>query len=350
MEQTQRGEYNSFNLIQFLWKWKTSLLIICVATAILSFVFSTPIFVRPKYKSTAIIYAPRTNSVSKILMNEQNYNERLDVKAYAVEEETEQMMQILNSREIQDALIEKFDLANYYQITPDQKYWQTRLYKTLVGNIKIKRTEFGAISITVSDWNPVLASNMTNEIVCLLDTVKNKIEKERASVAYHLLQKQVEEITEEIKRIDDSLSIIMHHGVFDFESQSERVTQQYAIALSQGNTAAMNRLQIELEKLATWGPNSEALRDLQYYFREYQSLCKAKMMDAKVDMESQMPVKFVIEKAIPADKKFFPKKSVIVIVSTLSALIIGIIIILIMESIKATPTTSSTRNRKEKEE
>ena len=348
MEQTQRGEYNSFNLIQFLWKWKYPLLIICVVTAILSFVFSTPIFVRPKYKSTAIIYAPRTNSVSKILMNEQNYNERLDVKAYAVEEETEQMMQILNSRDIQDALIAKFDLATYYKITPDQKYWQTRLYKTLIGNIKIKRTEFGAISITVTDWDPVRASDMTNEIVNLLDSVKNNVERERAAMAYNLLQKQLEDITEEIRRVDDSLAVVMQHGVFYFKSQSERVTQQYAIAVSQGNTAAMSRLQAELQKLATWGPTAEALAELQYNFREYQALCKAKMMDAKVDMEAQMPVKFVIEKAIPADKKFFPKKSVIMIVSTLSTLIVGVIIILVMENIKAAP--ASTRKRKENEE
>ena len=349
MEQNQRTEYNSFNLIRFLWKWKYPLLIICVATAVLSFVFSTSIFITPKFKSTAIIYAPRTNSISKILMNEQNYNERLDVKAYAVEEETEQMMQILHSRDILDVLIDKFDLANYYEITPDKKYWQTHLYKTLMSNIKIKRTEFGAISVTVTDWTPNLAADMANTIIEQLDTIKNRIERERAEAGYRLLQQQLDDVTAEIARLDDSLKVITQHGVFDFDRQSERVMQQYAIALSQGNTAAVNRLQAELNKLAEWGPTSEAIRELQYYFREYQSLCKAKMMDAKVDMGTQMPVKFVVEKAIPADKKFFPKKLVIMLVSTISVFILAIIILLVIENVKTVPELSGREKDSEEE-
>lgn len=342
MEQNH-GEYNSFSLIRFLWKWKYPLLILCLATAILSFVFSTPFFIRPKFRSTSIIYAPRTNSLSKILFNEHSYNERLDIKAYAVEEETEQMMQILNSREILDVLIQKYDLGSYYKISPDQKYAQTQLYKTLAGNIKIKRTEFGAISITVSDWDPVRAADMSNDIVNYLDTIKNRIERERAEAAYILLKKQLEDITKEIERVDDSLRVIMENGVFDFERQSERVTQQYAIAVAQGNTAGMQRLQAELNKLAKWGPTSEALRELQYNFREYQALCKSKMMDAKVDMEARMPVKFVIEQAIPADKKFYPKKLMIMMVSTLSVLILGVVILLVIENSKSIPNPSSRR-------
>lgn len=343
MEQNQRATYNSFSLIQFIWRWKYPILIICAATTILSYIFSTPKFVTPKFRSTAIIYAPRTNSIAKILMNEQNYNERLDVKSYAVEEETEQMMQILNTRDIQDTLIAKFNLAEHYKITPNQKYWQNRLYKMLTGNIKIKRTEFGAISITVVDEDPQIASNMANEIVAQLDTVKGRIEQERAAAAYHLLQQQLIDVTAEIKRVDDSLKVIMSHGVFDFETQSERVMQQYAIAISQGNTAAVNRLQAELDKLATWGPQSEALRELQYNFREYQSMCKAKMMDAKVDMDAKMPAKFEIEKAIPADKKFYPKKIMVMLVSTFSVFVLCCIILLIVENIKSIPAYRSKK-------
>lgn len=345
MEQNQRSAYNSFSLVQFIWRWKYPILIICLVTAILSYIFSTSLFVTPKFRSTAIIYAPRTNSIAKILMNEQNYNERLDIKAYAVEEETEQMMQILNTRDIQDALIAKFDLGKHYKITPEQKYWQSRLYKMLSNNVKIKRTEFGAISVTVMDKDPQIASDMANEIVAQLDTVKRRIERDRATAAYNLLVKQLEDVTNEIKRVDDSLKVIMQHGVFDFETQSERVMQQYAIAVSQGNNAAISRLQAELEKMATWGPQSEALRELQYNFREYQAMCKAKMMDARVDMEANMPMKFDVEKAIPADKKFYPKKSVVIIVSTLSVFILSIMTLLIIENIRS--TTPNTRKKEE---
>ena len=80
MENSQ--QYNSFSLVRFLWKWRIWLLIICGVTFVLSAVCSC--FIKPKFKSTATIYAPRTNSTAKILLNEQNYNERLDIKAYAI--------------------------------------------------------------------------------------------------------------------------------------------------------------------------------------------------------------------------------------------------------------------------
>ena len=96
--QEKSNEFNSFGLIRFIWKWRKMLIIVSFAAAVLS--FGASMLIKPQFKSTSIIYAPRTNSVSKILVNEQNYNERLDIKAYAVEEETEHMIQILNSREI----------------------------------------------------------------------------------------------------------------------------------------------------------------------------------------------------------------------------------------------------------
>lgn len=334
MNENPQEKYNSFSLIRFIAKkWKI-LLIVFVASAVLAFIASS--LIRPKYKSTAVIYAPRTNSVAKILLNEENNNERLDVKAYAIEEETEQMMELLNSRGIKDELIKKFNLIEHYGLDTTQKHWQTKLYNYITENCEIKRTKFGAISITYSDWEPQLACNIANNIVDILDSTKHRIENDRAVAAYCILEKQLDSITAEIKRVDDSIQVIMQHGVFDFETQSERVMQQYAIAVAQGNNAGVQRLSAELEKLSTWGPRSQALRDLQYSFREYQSLCKQKMMDAQVDIDNTMPTKFVVDRAIPADKKFYPKKSIIMTLASVSSLILTLIILLIIENIKGT--------------
>ncbi len=333
--QEKSNEFNSFGLIRFIWKWRKLLIIISIAAAIIS--FGASLLIRPQFKSTSIIYAPRTNSLSKILLNEQNYNERLDIKAYAVEEETEHLIQILNSREIKDILIEKFNLVEHYGLKKDMKYWQTRLYKAMENMITIKRTQYGAISVTVSDWDSQLAARMANEIVNQLDTFKNKVERERASAAYYLLEKQLEEINQEMKRIDDSLSVLAENGVLILDRQAERITQQYAIAIAQGNIGAQQRLAKELEKFAKWGPTVQTLQNEQLNFTEYQALCKSRMLDAKMDMESNMPVKFVVEKAIPADKKSYPKKLIIMILSTLATFIVTLFTLIIIENIQTDP-------------
>lgn len=333
--QEKSNEFNSFGLIRFIWKWRKLLIIISVAAAFVS--FGASMLIRPQFKSTSIIYAPRTNSLSKILVNEQNYNERLDIKAYAVEEETEHMIQILNSREIKDILIQKYNLVEHYGLKTDMKYWQTRLYKAMENMITIKRTQYGAIAVTVSDWDSQLASQIANEIVNQLDTFKNNVERERATAAYHLLEKQLVEINKELQRIDDSLSVLADKGVLILDRQAERITQQYAIAIAQGNVGAQQRLAKELEKFAKWGPTVQTLQNEQLNFTEYQALCKSRMMDAKMDMESNMPVKFVIEKAIPADKKAYPKKLIIMILSTLAAFVVTLFTLVIVENIQTDP-------------
>ena len=329
-------QYNSFSLVQFVWKWRKWLLIIGLATAILSLLCS--FLVTPRYRSTAVIYAPRTNSMSKILLNKENYNERLEVKAYALQEETEQMIQLLNAIEIKDSLIRHFNLAEHYDIDSQAKGGQTKLYKTLTNNLTIKRTQFGAISITVSDEDPQVACDMADFILQLVDTVKNRAERERAAAAYYALLRQVDSVNKEIDRLDDSIQVCMENGVFELKEQTNRVMQQWAIAVAQGNQAAIARLQDEQRKLATWGPKLDAWHDLQYNFREYQSLCKEKMMSAQLDMQGSMPVKFVVDRPFPADKKYFPKRSVIMIVSTFCVLAISLIVLLMIEKIEEKPS------------
>ena len=330
-----QNKYNAFSLLQFMWKWRKWLLIVCVATFFVSAACS--FLVRSRYKSTALIYAPRTSSVSKILLNEQNYNERLEIKALATVDETEQMLPFLNSVAIKDSLIEKYKLAEYYNINVNKKGGMTKLYKTITNNMTIKRTDYGAISVSVSDWDPQRAYEMTIDVIRWLDTIKNAVEYERAQAAYTILQNQMDSIEHEIANINDSIRGLMVHGVFDVKLQSERLTQQYAIAAAQGNTAAMQRIIKEQDTLAKYGAQLTSYQDLEYNFSKYHALCKQKMMDAKMDMTTIMPVKFVIDKPFPADKKFYPKKSIIVIISTLCAFILTLIVLLTIEKIENKP-------------
>jgi capsule polysaccharide export protein KpsE/RkpR len=307
---------------------------VCFIAGVLTIVFTHRTIILPKFTATTIIYAPRTNSVSKILTNESNINERLDIKAYAIEEETEQMMQILNSREIKDVLVERYDLVNYYGIKVGKKAWKAKLYETLEGLIKIKRTQYGAISISVTDWNPELAAIMANDIASELDTLKNRIERERAESACKALEMQIQEAENACQKITDSLDAFAKKGVFYYDLQVERVLQQYAIAIGQGNTAGVQRLQKELEKLEKWGNQANALRREQLTLGDHIGLLRAKLLDAQVDALGIVPVKFVIQKAIAPDKKTSPKKMIIGLLAEAGTFMITLMILLFIDKIK----------------
>jgi hypothetical protein len=64
-----------------------------------------------------------------------------------------------------------------------------------------------------------------------------------------------------------------------------------------------------------------------------------------MDMDGGMPVKFVIDNAIAHDKKAYPKRSVIMILSTLGAFILTLMTLLIINNIKE--DTSIPSHKKE---
>jgi uncharacterized protein involved in exopolysaccharide biosynthesis len=328
------NEFNSFSLINYIWQWRKLFLIVCFVAGVLAIVFTHRTIIRPQFTATTIIYAPRTNSVSKTLTNETNINERLDIKAYAIEEETEQMMQILNSRELKDVLIERYDLINYYGIKTNRKAWKAKLYETLENFMKIKRTQYGAISISVTDWDPERAAIMANDIASELDTIKNRIERERALGACRALEIQINEAEVECKKIIDSLNVLAKNGVFYYDYQVERVMQQYAIAIAQGNTAGVQRLQKELEKMEKWGNTANTLRREQLFISDHIGLIRVKLLDAQMDAYGTVPVKFVVQNAVAPDKKSYPKKIIIGLLSVFSTFIVTLMILLFIDKIK----------------
>lgn len=332
MKEIPNETHNSLNLMYVIAKkWKL-LIIIFVVSGIIALLLSS--LIKPRFKSTAVIYAPRTNSVSKSLIDNSDNNERLDIKAYAIEAETEQMMELLGAREIKDALIRKYHLLEHYHLDSTSKYWQSKLYKYITNNYTVKRTKFGAITISIEDQDPQFAYNMTNEVLLQIDSLKWRMENERALAAQLALQEQLEEVTAEINKVDDSIQVIMKHGVYDFKTQSERVMQQYAIAIAQGNTAGIQRLEAELEKLSTWGARSKALEDLQYNFRNYQSTVKQKLLENKMDIDNAIPTKFVVEYPIVADKKCYPNKTIFSLLIAFSTTILTLLILLVKERLQ----------------
>jgi hypothetical protein len=61
------------------------------------------------------------------------------------------------------------------------------------------------------------------------------------------------------------------------------------------------------------------------------SYLKARYEEAKVDAEENLPQKFVVESAYKAEKKSYPVRWIIVLVSTLAAFFISILVIISVE-------------------
>ena len=76
------------------------------------------------------------------------------------------------------------------------------------------------------------------------------------------------------------------------------------------------------------------MRDRLFYLKEAQKLFQEKYQNTRVDASYSLPQKFVVEKAVPADKKSYPNKMLIVIVTTVCVLSLTVFLLIFQENIK----------------
>jgi uncharacterized protein involved in exopolysaccharide biosynthesis len=330
-QQTTKSEFNTTNFLLFLLKWWKPLVIVGVVAIVASAGFS--FLITPKYKSTVVLFPTSTNAVSKALLAD-NFGPKQDILEFGEEEQAEQMLQILNSNEIRSRVIKKFDLINHYEIDPGSPYKMTELINEYNDNITFRRTEYMAVEITVMDRDPQVAADMANTISDLLDTVKNKMQKERAIKAFQIVEAEYNNLRTEIKTMEDSLASLRKLGINDYETQAEAYNVQLAIALSKNNNAGVKAIEERLKVLGEYGGSYVSLRDQLEHEKKQLSAIKAKYDEAKVDAEENLPAKFVVDRAYKAEKKSYPVRWVIVVVSTLSAMLLTIMILVIIDGLR----------------
>ncbi|MDR1180792.1 MAG: hypothetical protein LBL13_02280, partial [Bacteroidales bacterium] len=142
-----RESNSSLNIIVIFIQWWKVLLAVVVAAALIS--TGVSLLIAPKFKSSVIMMPTASNAVSQLIMVANNYNEYLDATQFGDDMKIDQMLQILNSREIKDRLIEKFNLIAHYGINTNQKHWKDELYKQVKNSCSFSRTDFMGVQVSV---------------------------------------------------------------------------------------------------------------------------------------------------------------------------------------------------------
>jgi len=325
-------DFDSSNLVIFLYKWRKPLFIVMMVALVGSWFFSLPWFITPKFKSTVIMFPASSSSISKSLLNEQSVKGQ-DITAFGEDDQAEQLLQILNSNRIRNRIMRKFDLMRHYDIdsTSDVKY--STLFKEYDNNITFRRTEFMAVQISVYDKDPQMAADIANTIASLLDSAKNDMMRQRSVKGFKVVAAEFNSMKAEKDKIVDSLIVLGSLGVNDVEYQSQVLNQQFAIAIMNGNRTAQAALQKKLDVLGKYGGIYMALKNSLEFKTEQLVLLETKYKQAKVDAEENLPQKFIVSDAYKAERKSYPLRWLIVMVSTITALFMSIIVIMVMEKI-----------------
>ena len=307
---------------------------------IASIIFSSSFFITPKYKSTVIMFPTSTNSVSKALMAD-NYGATQDILQFGAEEQSEQLLQILNSNKIRARIIEKYNLLEHYNISSKSKFKNTILFKKYENNIRFRRTEFMAVEIEVLDKDPQMAADIANDIAALLDSTKNTMQRERAIQGLKIVEAEYLKLKNEILKMEDSLKELRKLGINDYETQAEAYNTQHAIALSHNNASGAKAIEEKLKILSEYGSSYVSIRDALEFDKKQLSVLRTKYEEAKVDAEQELPGKFVVNSAFKAEQKSYPIRWLIILVSTLSSMLLGVVTILVFDYLNRRKNTYS---------
>ncbi len=322
-----RNSFDSIDLIVFIKKHFKTLLIISFIGAVVSAIISLTI--TPLYKSTVIMFPTPSTSVSKALLTESVSAKA--VSTFGEEEEVEQLLQVLQSDEIREKVIRKHNLMEHYDIDPDSKFKYTNLTRTYNSHVEIERTKFMSIKIEVLDKEPEMAAAIANDIAMLVDSTMNRMQKPRVMMALDVVKNEYLDLKHQIETLEDSLNTLRDLGVYDYESQAEVYSDAYAQAIAKGLTRNVKELEEKMKILAKYGGAYVSIRDFLEHEKKHLSEVKARYAEARVDAEQDLPHKYIVDHARVAEKKSYPIRWLIVVISTFSTFVLTLITLILVE-------------------
>ncbi len=303
----------NFDLLNIILKWKTTLAVVIGLAIVFSFIFSSPFFIKPKYKSTAVIYPS-------------------NLMPYSQESPTEQMLQLFQSDSIFNHVADHFKLTEHYGLDSTKP----TIYNDLLGiyndNVSIRKTEYEAVKIEVLDTKPEIACNIINEMINCFNAYTLKLNKSKSLELVAIFKDQIQKKQSQIDSINTSLKeLAVRFEIIDYTSQSRELSKEYYRTIASGNEKKINALTNALRNLEERGGKYHELQQhLKQSTLEYASLL-TKYNTVVNDSEKFLTYTNVVVKPFPSGKKSYPVRWLIVTIASFAALLFSLIVIMIIE-------------------
>lgn len=323
MHKTEKENTGTQDLLLFLWSKRKVIIGVSAIAFVAGIVIS--LLLPVLYESSATVFPAATSTVS--------FSEQRKAKANAMdfgeEEQAEQLIQILQSSKIRNRIVRQFDLMKVYDIEEDDPNRYFKLGKEYEQHISYERTRYGSILISVLDETPQQAADIANKIVDLIDTVKNELVKERTLPAFEVNKRKLDKLNQSQRDLIAEMDSLSAMGVVGPEARANLFS-----ALNESSKEDRQFFKDQIDVNVKYGSRYDALADLREFRIEKLTDQEVSFEQAESDAFENFTHKFVVESAVPADKKAKPKRSVVVILITFSALVLVIFYLLIIEKIK----------------
>lgn len=295
------------------------LVILGALAAILAAVFSMPTFIKPRYTSMGTYYPS-------------------NISSYAKESRTEQLLQLFESSAIRDSLIEKFDLYTKYDINPEAPGARHGMTMMLSERISVAKNRYEAVEVKVQDESPDTAYLMVQDLVKQCNLLARRLQREKSQEVFDMRVKQLAEQKRVAAMLDKQMqNISKEHGILEFESQTQEITQGLYRMLASGkseSSSAVKQAKTLLTALKEKGAEYQTLYLLKEFVIEFLGEVEIGYQRAYNDINKELTYTNEIVAPVVPDKKSYPVRWIIVFTAVFITELFAVIVFLIADAQK----------------
>ena len=307
--------FDNQRILALIWKRKFHFIIVGVIAIFFGAIFSGPTFIKPKYRSTARIYPSNIGVMSE-------------------ESRTEQMLEILNSNDVKIKMFNAFNLAEEYDISKDDPQYLTYMFDIYNKNVKTSKTQYETVEIDVMDFIPQQASDMCDSIIHFYNQKVGQIHRSKNWEMVGILKRQLDKKYIEIDSVSTKLNKIREEtGIIDFKDQVPEVTRGYMTALATGRGSAPDTKEIRnlYDNMIEKGDDSYWLeKSYNRIINEIDSINVLYEINLS-EFQKDITYSHIVETPFPADKKSYPVRWLIVLLSAFSGVFLALLVFLVLD-------------------
>uniref|UniRef100_A0A832G800 Polysaccharide chain length determinant N-terminal domain-containing protein n=1 Tax=Ignavibacterium album TaxID=591197 RepID=A0A832G800_9BACT len=366
-ETTSNSSRNFSDYIYIIYKWRKFILINLLLVTIISTIIA---FIIPKqYRSTVtIMIPPDTQSglggITSLLGGKSSLS-AMGSRIFGLSSTSEDvLLGILNSRTALEKVINKYNLKDYYEIDDDNF---DKVLKEFKGDFSALPNEYGMIDISIINKDPQLSADIANYLSFLVDSLNIVYSIERAKNNRLFIEKRYLKNITDLKNAEDSLyKFQKRFGIVavpeqlevtikaaaEIEAQLTRKEMEFYFIKQQfGETSpqylnAKKEIDLLKQKVKELKSSNElsttsnvlfpfkTMPDISIqYLRLYRDVQIQQTIlefvlpmyeQAVVEEQRSTPTVMVIDKAVPPQLKYSPKRSIIIIGPLLLVLLLMI--------------------------
>ena len=352
------NEYNLNLFIHQLLKWKKELVRAIVLIVMLS--IGGSLLLPNYYQAETTFYAASPDLARPIPIG----GDEKDVRIYGDDKDLDRLFTISLSRDLLFHLIDSFDLYTHYDIDKNSKKSKFKVREELVENYKTIKTKYGALHMMVEDKDPEKAAAIVNAAREKVEQIAQKIVKESqlkliSNYNENILIKQIQNdsLAKKLQRIKESADIfetwgqsglytkMLSDATSELEEARGRITfyKKYPaykdsviknMAIEMGAINKVNKANTELEKYAPVLSELKQLEQEQSRIHDQISLDKERLKQLNATYTAPFTALHVVEIADVPVQKSRPKRSIIVLLSSLCGIALAFMAVFIIENVK----------------